>query len=71
MLDIFLISRAVLEKKVFKHFSFYHYVKVSATWAWSDMTLGTSFEQTGLSLSQGCSMTNNNAFQPVVHGKNF
>jgi len=33
------------------------------------MTLGTLFEQTRISLPQGCSMLNVNAFRPVVHEK--
>jgi len=31
------------------------------------MILGTLFEQTRISLPQGCSMLNINAFCPVVH----
>jgi len=33
------------------------------------MTPGISFEQTLISLPQGCSMLNIKAFQPVVHEK--
>jgi len=33
------------------------------------MTLGTSFEQKWISLLQGCSLPNINAFHPVVHEK--
>jgi len=37
---------AVLEKKIFKQFPIYHYVKVFAPGAGPYMTLETSFEQT-------------------------
>jgi len=44
MLNIVPFGAAVLEKKIFKHFPIYHYVKVYASGAGPFVTLGTSFE---------------------------
>jgi len=72
MLNIVRFGEPVLEKKIFfNHFPKYYYIKVEVPGVGPYMTLGTSFEHILISLSQGCSMPNINAFWLVVHEKIF
>jgi len=71
MLNIVLFGAAVLEKKSFKAYPYISLCKSLNHWCGPYIILGTSFEQLRISLPEGCSLQNINAFWLVVHEKIF